>query len=323
MAVCMNNLNITNWPLHEYGQQLARYYRHRLPLEALAQPPEALPRRLARAAAASGGGSGGGGSSRAGVGASSEAQQEQAPPQDAQQQQARQQQRQAQLEQQARQQQAQQVQQQPPPGEPAVLRVAFQKRSGDRLLLNAAELLDKCNAWRYTTAAGVQVRAHCWEVRAREPSGRARRAAACGARSALRRACAAASGWQADYLAFIVLKMPCIAIPALQVEIPDLIAGIGAAQAADVFVGSHGANMVRAGPAARPPPARRPERHVPACAGVLASASLLAVVAAPQARRARPLARPRPPAHPSALPAGQRLVHAPGLLHHRAHHVRL
>ncbi len=45
------------------------------------------------------------------------------------------------------------------------LRVLFSKRSsGDRRLLNTAELLRRCNAWRYTAPSGAQLRALCWEV---------------------------------------------------------------------------------------------------------------------------------------------------------------
>lgn len=46
------------------------------------------------------------------------------------------------------------------------LRVLFSKRSsGDRRLLNSAELLRRCNAWRYTAPSGARLRALCWEVR--------------------------------------------------------------------------------------------------------------------------------------------------------------
>lgn len=47
---------------------------------------------------------------------------------------------------------------------PAVLNVLFHQRSGDRMPLNVAELLKRCNAWRFTTSAGVEVRARCSEV---------------------------------------------------------------------------------------------------------------------------------------------------------------
>ena len=46
------------------------------------------------------------------------------------------------------------------------LRIVFQKRGGgDRQLDNAAELVERCNAWRYTAPSGARVRALCWEVR--------------------------------------------------------------------------------------------------------------------------------------------------------------
>ena len=46
------------------------------------------------------------------------------------------------------------------------LRIVFQKREGnDRQLLNAGELVERCNAWRYTAPSGARVRALCWEVR--------------------------------------------------------------------------------------------------------------------------------------------------------------
>ena len=47
---------------------------------------------------------------------------------------------------------------------PAVLNILFHRRGVNRMLLNAAELLERCNAWSYTTAAGVAVRAQCSEV---------------------------------------------------------------------------------------------------------------------------------------------------------------
>lgn len=50
-------------------------------------------------------------------------------------------------------------------GVATVLNVVFQKRAGDtRQLLNSGELLQRCNQWRYRTAAGRQLGAKCWEV---------------------------------------------------------------------------------------------------------------------------------------------------------------
>jgi hypothetical protein len=46
------------------------------------------------------------------------------------------------------------------------VRVVFQKRTVDRQLLNSKELIEQCNAWRYTTPSGARVRGLCWEVRA-------------------------------------------------------------------------------------------------------------------------------------------------------------
>lgn len=46
-----------------------------------------------------------------------------------------------------------------------VLKIVFHKRgSPDRQLLNAAELLQRCNAWRHTTKGGQRLRARCWEA---------------------------------------------------------------------------------------------------------------------------------------------------------------
>lgn len=46
------------------------------------------------------------------------------------------------------------------------LRIVFHKRSNSdqRQLLNAAELIERCNAWRHTTAEGVRLQARCWET---------------------------------------------------------------------------------------------------------------------------------------------------------------
>lgn len=45
-----------------------------------------------------------------------------------------------------------------------LLRILFQQRSGDRLLINSRELVERCNRWRYTTHAGQRLRASCAEV---------------------------------------------------------------------------------------------------------------------------------------------------------------
>lgn len=48
------------------------------------------------------------------------------------------------------------------------LRVVFQKRGGadkrERQLDNAADLIERCNAWRYTAPSGARVRGNCTEV---------------------------------------------------------------------------------------------------------------------------------------------------------------
>lgn len=51
-------------------------------------------------------------------------------------------------------------------GGATVLSVVFQQRpdDGTRQLLNAAELVEQCNAWEHTTAGGRTLRARCWEV---------------------------------------------------------------------------------------------------------------------------------------------------------------
>lgn len=50
-------------------------------------------------------------------------------------------------------------------GAERVLRVLFQRRDRDRLLLNSKELVEQCNRWRHTTRAGQRLRASCAEVR--------------------------------------------------------------------------------------------------------------------------------------------------------------
>lgn len=51
-------------------------------------------------------------------------------------------------------------------GHEVQLRVVFQKRGGsERQLVNAEELVERCNSWAYTAPSGVRVRALCWQVR--------------------------------------------------------------------------------------------------------------------------------------------------------------
>lgn len=161
MYVCTNGVNTTEtWPLHAFGRNLVRHHLDSLPAEAQpvvrAQPPMALQRRLRLAAEAKAGGSGSSnGGSGGGMGINCP----------------------------RRSGGAAGMQDCGGPGgcgpdsgsgsssgsggsaaEPAVLNILFHRRGTDRLLLNAAELLERCNAWSYTTAAGVQVRARCSEV---------------------------------------------------------------------------------------------------------------------------------------------------------------
>lgn len=49
-------------------------------------------------------------------------------------------------------------------GTERVLRVLFQRRDSDRLLLNSQELVERCNRWRYTARSGERLRASCAEV---------------------------------------------------------------------------------------------------------------------------------------------------------------
>ncbi|KAI7844598.1 hypothetical protein COHA_001838 [Chlorella ohadii] len=148
MYVCTNGVNTTEtWPLHAFGRNLVRHHLDSLPADAQpvvrAQPPMALQRRLRLAAEAKAGGS-----SSSGMGINC-----------------------------PRRNGATAAGQDCGPGgcgpdsgngsgssssggsaaKPAVLNILFHRRGTDRLLLNAAELLERCNAWSYTTAAGVQV----------------------------------------------------------------------------------------------------------------------------------------------------------------------
>ena len=111
-------------------------------------------------------------------------------------------------------------------GKEQVLHIAFQKRDGTvRQLLNAAELIERCNAWRYTTQAGAQLRALCWEV-------------SISAAEACLRGVGQLEGMPVPERNLLA---SCV-----QVEMPSLKAGIAAAQLADIFVGPHGANIANA-----------------------------------------------------------------------------
>ena len=181
MYVCLENLNITNWPLHAYGKHLIRYYSQQLPPEAFGMPAEALPQRLGRSATAAAAAPSGGGNaassnegdakkapgstvstaSGSATSSNSSAAGAAAAPNSS--------------TVAAANSQAQAGSGSAAVSSPAVLNVVFHKRTSDRFLLNAAELLEACNAWRYTTPGGVEVRSKCWEVsgcRRRGPVGR-------------------------------------------------------------------------------------------------------------------------------------------------------
>lgn len=205
----MDNFDIANWPLHAYGQHLARYHRGRLPAEAQVQlwrqPGEALQRRLGgtgkallrrgQVAAGNSSASGSGGEVLS--------------------------------------------------GQPPVLNIIFQKRD-DRLLLNLPELLERCNTWRYSTPAGVEVRAKCWEVSWHRLNG-LDWVGMCGwgEDGGLMPFEATAAGLALPCETTCAPHSPVPHPPAPhcvreQVETPDLLAGIAAAQTADIFVGEWG-----------------------------------------------------------------------------------
>ena len=104
--------------------------------------------------------------------------------------------------------------------EEQVLRIVFQKRDGgDRQIANVAELIERCNAWRYTTQAGARLRALCWEV---------------------------SEGRVTLQIASVDFSGAYKRVLVLQVEMPSMQAGIAAAQQADIMVGVHGANIANA-----------------------------------------------------------------------------
>lgn len=131
MFVCPRGVNITHWPLHSLGQHLARHYSSASQQQPAAKGTvQAAAEQQApnTAAASARGGSSSGGDSNSGAsskdGGSSSSS-----------------------------------------GGERVVRVVFHKRSTpDRQLLNAAELVEQCNSWRHTTAAGRRLRATCREV---------------------------------------------------------------------------------------------------------------------------------------------------------------
>jgi hypothetical protein len=133
MFVCTHGLNISRWPLHGFGQHVVRTYRHLLQPEVqglVGTASSIVEQRgdggTSEKSSSSSSSSGGGGDLSQG------------PPS-----------------------------QGSGPDAPTQFSVVFQRRPGDtRQLLNLGELLERCNAWRYRTAAGRQLAAKCWEVRA-------------------------------------------------------------------------------------------------------------------------------------------------------------
>ncbi|KAL4443683.1 hypothetical protein ABPG75_011420 [Micractinium tetrahymenae] len=135
LFVCARGLNITRWPLHGLGQKLARHYRTQLPALLPEAPPVVAASSSAVAAEGSaapsaaanhGGGSNSGGSSGSKSGSSTGSSSA---------------------------------------STERILRIIFHKRSSaDRQLLNAAELVQRCNAWRHTTSGGQRLRASCQEI---------------------------------------------------------------------------------------------------------------------------------------------------------------
>jgi len=136
MLICTHGLNITRWPLHAFGRHLVSTYRHLLPLEVQAASKGASsiregqvgsPDELAHGASAV----------PAVPGAAASGVRKRSTGAGA-------------------------------GAVPDVLNVVFQKRAGDtRQILNVQELLQQCNSWRHTTAAGRQLTTKCWQVRAR------------------------------------------------------------------------------------------------------------------------------------------------------------
>ena len=126
LFVCNRGINITTWPLHGLGQRLVRHYSGQLAAEA-AGAAGAVPEEAAAK------GSPANEAAQEEVATASGALHSASPAAGS--------------------------------GEEGVLRVVFHKRSSpDRQLLNAAELVQRCNGWRHRTAAGQRLRARCWEV---------------------------------------------------------------------------------------------------------------------------------------------------------------
>lgn len=136
-------------------------------------------------------------------------------------------------------------------GKELQLRVLFSKRSSaDRRLLNSAELLRRCNAWRHTAQSGARLRAFCWEVR-REACRVAEQAQACELLDTCPPACLPMCAPDSDCVfagvggaarSMLALRLLCglslsRQLTNAQAETPSLEAGIAAAQQADVLIG--------------------------------------------------------------------------------------
>jgi hypothetical protein len=140
---CTKDVPFDRYRLHEYGRYLVRHYKQQTPLELEAA-------RLAMLEAAAAAAEAGGAAERA-------ATLRTLPPPPQQESALR------------------SLAKQPGEGETAgevTLRVVFQRRGGsDRLLLNAAELVEACNAWSTVAPSGAAVRFLCWQVRVAAGAG--------------------------------------------------------------------------------------------------------------------------------------------------------
>lgn len=139
LFVCSRGLNTTTmgWPLHGLGQRLARHYRDLALGEVAAELAAAVP-----------------------AGASREERQHQLAALQRSTAAAA-----AAIEKGRRRRGSTGGKRQEPSGSERVLRVVLHRRSSpDRQLLNARELVARCNAWRHVTAAGQRLRAACREA---------------------------------------------------------------------------------------------------------------------------------------------------------------
>lgn len=217
MLICTHGLNTTRWPLHAYGRHIVRAYKHLLPPEAAAVAASAS--AAVQQGSAGGGASGGSSSSNAGDGRGSSADG-------------------------AGESGGAASSSSSSGGAATVLNVVFQRRPGEtRQMLNLEELLERCNAWTHSTAAGRRFAASCRAVSVL-PGGMSNRCqqAAAWAGEAWCRSSAVQRMPASRHLPSCVAHNPPPPPPAgAQDEITDLTSGMAAAQLADVFVGMHGA----------------------------------------------------------------------------------